>query len=165
MTNFFLNGMGIGEKTYELIEGLPKPEVLGEIIRVYEELFSDADQDFFIKRLKTHENSLSILALDQGRLIGFKIGYPVLNDTFYSWIGGVLPEYRKKGVANTLAQLQENWAIEKGLKRLKTKSMNQYKPMIMLNLKRGFDITKVYTNEKGQTKIVFYKSLDQNNLS
>ena len=37
--------------------------------------------------------------------------------------------------------------------------MNQYKPMMILNLKRGFDIVDIYTNTKGQTKIIFEKEL------
>ncbi|MFT5215061.1 MAG: hypothetical protein ACI83H_000168 [Glaciecola sp.] len=37
--------------------------------------------------------------------------------------------------------------------------MNTYKPMMILNLKNGFDITKIYTNTKGQTKIIFEKDL------
>ena len=39
--------------------------------------------------------------------------------------------------------------------------MNRFKPMMILNLKNGFSITKVYTNTKGQTKIVFEKQLKQ----
>ena len=37
--------------------------------------------------------------------------------------------------------------------------MNQYKPMLILNIKNGFDIVQIYTNDSGQTKIVFEKEL------
>jgi len=37
--------------------------------------------------------------------------------------------------------------------------MNTFKPMMILNLKNGFDIVNIYTNTKGQTKIVFEKNI------
>jgi hypothetical protein len=37
--------------------------------------------------------------------------------------------------------------------------MNRFKPMMILNLKNGFDIVQVYTNDSGQTKVVFEKTL------
>lgn len=37
--------------------------------------------------------------------------------------------------------------------------MNAYKPMMISNLKNGFNIINVHTNAKGQTKIVFEKLL------
>ena len=151
--------------SYQLIEGFPEESLMQDCIDLYKELFDDADPDFFVKRIRAHKDVLVITAKANDELVGFKIGYGILDQTFYSWIGGVLPAHRRQGVANHLAELQEKWAFSKGFKTLKTKSMNRFKPMVMLNLKRGFDITKVYTNEKGQTKIVFHKSLDQNSLS
>jgi len=56
-------------------------------------------------------------------------------------------------------KIQEKFAGNNGFKKLRTKSMNTYKSMIILNLKNGFYITNVYTNTKGQTKIVFEKFL------
>ena len=150
---------------YQLHQGIPESGLLNEVNDLYVKLFSDADPDFFIKRVRAHPDLMLVTARVQNALIGFKLGYPILNDTFYSWIGGVHPYNRKQGVAFQLAELQENWAKKHGFKFLKTKSMNRFKPMMMLNLKRGFDITKVYTNEKGQTKVVFYKAIDQNNSS
>ncbi len=38
--------------------------------------------------------------------------------------------------------------------------MNRFKPMMIMNLKEGFDIKQVYTNDKGQTKIIFEKAID-----
>lgn len=158
--NSILNGMANAEITYESIQGIPSEDTLVGILELYNHLFDDADDDFFRMRLNTHPEALIVTARHRKQIIGFKIGYPVLNEAFYSWIGGVHPDFRRKGIASRLADEQEKWVRRKGFKRLKTKSMNRFKPMIMLNLQRGFNITKVYTNEKGQTKIVFFKDLD-----
>ena len=54
---------------------------------------------------------LSLIAEIENQSVGFKIGYDRFKDgSFYSWMGGVLPEFRKKGVASALADFQENWA-------------------------------------------------------
>ncbi|PNQ74701.1 GNAT family N-acetyltransferase [Hanstruepera neustonica] len=144
---------------YHTIEGLPKNDLLDEILCLYQDIFSDADSKFFIERIQQELNVFSVLAFNNGKLIGFKIGYPKNQEIFYSWIGGVKTQYRSQGVGKTLAELQEVHAKHFGFQKLQTKSMNRFKPMMILNLKNGFNITKVYTNEKGQTKIVFEKDL------
>ena len=132
---------------------------LEELLTLYTSVFNDAITEFFLERIQTKEKVFSIIAYYNNNPVGFKIGYQYNTNTFYSWVGGVLPEYRKKGIANNLAKLQENWALQNGFKKLRTKSMNKFKPMLILNLKNGFDIIQVYTNEKGQTKIVFEKEI------
>lgn len=144
---------------YFTIEGVPNKQQLEELLYLYSSIFKDAKSDFFIDRIKAKEDLLSLVAYQNKVPVGFKIGYQYNETTFYSWVGGVLENYRKKGIAKTLALLQENWAKEKGYCKLRTKSMNQYKPMLILNLKNNFDIVNIYTNESKQTKIVFEKNI------
>ena len=56
-------------------------------------------------------------------------------------------------------ELQHEVAKKKGYEKVRTKSMNRFKSMIILNLKNGFDIQQVYTNDSDQTKIIFEKEL------
>lgn len=153
--------MGNVNISYNIFEGDLSNNLFTELLHLYNQLFEDADLEFFKTRFTTQANICSVLAFKKTQLIGFKIGYPVENNTFYSWIGGVNSEFRNIGIGKQLATLQENYAIQKGFSVLKTKSMNRFKPMMILNLKNGFNITKVYTNTKGQTKIVFEKQLKQ----
>jgi hypothetical protein len=39
-------------------------------------------------------------------------------------------------------------------------SIYTFKPMLILNIKNGFDIVEVYSDKFGETKIVLEKSLD-----
>lgn len=153
--------MGNVNISYNIFEGDLSNNLFTELLNLYNQLFEDADLEFFKTRFTTQANICSVLAFKKTQLIGFKIGYPIENNTFYSWIGGVNSEFRNIGIGKQLATLQENYAIQKGFSVLKTKSMNRFKPMMILNLKNGFNITKVYTNTKGQTKIVFEKQLKQ----
>ncbi|OSY87046.1 hypothetical protein WH52_13360 [Tenacibaculum holothuriorum] len=142
---------------YSVIEGIPNQEQMEELLTLYTTIFKDAQPKFFIERIETKTQLLCLIACDGNIPVGFKIGYQYNPNTFYSWVGGVLENYRKKGIAKTLALLQEKWVRKSRFSKLRTKSMNQYKPMLILNLKNGFDIVQVYSNEKGQTKIVFEK--------
>lgn len=154
------NGMEIDSITYTSIQGKPESRIISKLLELYVEFFNDADTEFFKQRISEHSKLYTILAFHDEKLIGFKIGYPYSETTFYSWIGGVHQDYRKQGVASKLAELQEIFTKKEGNKKLRTKSMNTYKPMMILNLKNGFDILNIYTNTKGQTKIVFEKDLD-----
>lgn len=144
---------------YSVIEGIPKQAQLKELLHLYATIFEDAHLKFFIERIETKTQLLCLIAYDQNTPVGFKIGYRYDETTFYSWVGGVLKSHRKKGIAKTLASLQEKWAQENGFSKLRTKSMNRFKPMLILNLKNGFDIVQVYTNDSGQTKIIFEKAI------
>lgn len=154
-----MNGMANANIIYRTFEGVPFPEVFEQLTTAYTSIFEDADISFFKKRFLEKEQLLSVIAFDDNEIIGFKIGYRYSTTTFYSWVGGVLPNYRQQGVAKQLAKFQEDLVVSKGYKSLRTKSMNRFKPMMILNLKNGFNITQVYTNAKGQTKVVFEKTI------
>lgn len=154
-----LNGMENDKFKLTIVEGIPSEDLLEDIISVYTSIFEDYKLDFFKNRIHEKEDLLIGLCYKESQLAGFKIGYRYSDTTFYSWVGGVLPEQRNYGIAKQLAQLQEERVREKGYVKIRTKSMNRFKPMMILNLKNGFDIKSVYTNDVGQTKIVFEKTL------
>ena len=151
-----MNHQNIKIKT---IQGVPMKKNMEELLTLYTTVFEDAIVTFFNDRITSKEDVVSIIAYINQVPVGFKIGYRYNENTFYSWVGGVLPKYRKQGIAKQLAETQEIVVKEKGYTKLRTKSMNRFKPMLILNLKNGFDIVQVYTNEKGQQKIVFEKKV------
>jgi predicted GNAT superfamily acetyltransferase len=154
------NGMENDKFTFKIIEGVPSKELLENILIVYKSIFEDYKLDFFKDRIHQKEELLIALCYHQNQLVGFKIGYRYNDTTFYSWVGGVLDKFRRTGIAKKLAETQEQEVKAKGYESIRTKSMNRFKPMMILNLKNGFDIKSVYTNDVGQTKIVFEKSLN-----
>ena len=155
-----MNGMELNKDLhFKFIEGTPNHKELQVLLLLYLEIFEDADENFFRQRFHEKERLLSLVVFKEEQPIGFKIGYHYDQETFYSWVGGVLRTFRNQGIAQRLAALQEQWAKKNGYIKLRTKSMNQYKPMMILNLKNGFDIKQVYTNAKRQTKIVFEKGI------
>lgn len=71
---------------------------------------------------------------------GFKLGYE-RDGYFYSWLGGVLPQFRRMGLAQALAAAQEQWALENGYDSITFKTRNRHKAMLVFALKNGFSIT------------------------
>jgi len=90
---------------------------------------------------------LILTAYDDDNPIAFKIGYHRHSDgSFYSWMGGVLPNYRRKGIANNLADHQDTWAKKKGYNSIKVQTRSKHNAMLTLLINRGFQITN--RNEK-----------------
>lgn len=85
---------------------------------------------------------LILAAYDGGKAAGFKAGYE-REGYFYSWMGGVLPAYRRAGVARALAETQETWAKAQGYDSIALKTRNVHKGMLIFALKSGFDIIAV----------------------
>jgi len=85
---------------------------------------------------------LILIAYKEHQAVGFKVGYDK-GDTFYSWMGGVLPNHRKSGIAAALAKQQEKWALKNGFNNITFKTMNKHKGMLIFAIKNGFDIIEV----------------------
>lgn len=87
---------------------------------------------------------LILIAEQKGDLLGFKVGYERNQDgSFYSWMGGVLPAYRRMKVAKALADAQEAWAKEQGYHSIRFKTRNCHKNMLLFALNNGFYILAV----------------------
>ncbi len=91
--------------------------------------------------------------------VGFKLGYERTPEEFYSWLGGVLPEWRKQGIAQELLRLQHTKVKALGYEKITTKSRNQFTQMLILNLKSGFHIVGTQPRDEGKDlNILFEKT-------
>ncbi|EPZ52678.1 hypothetical protein N007_02510 [Alicyclobacillus acidoterrestris ATCC 49025] len=75
---------------------------------------------------------------------------------FYSWLGGVHPEFRGRGIANELMRRQHVWCEKQGLHVIRTQTRNTWRDMLILNIRNGFNIVGTRT-EKGDTTILLEK--------
>lgn len=104
-------------------------------------------------------NMLVLLAIEDGRVVGFKIGYDIEERVFYSWVGGVDPTFRRNGIAMQLIERQHEELKQLGYTAVRTYSRNELKEMLIVNLKAGFDIVDTFTDHKGRHKIMLEKCL------
>jgi ribosomal protein S18 acetylase RimI-like enzyme len=142
---------------YLTFSRIPDALFIDGVIELHGAIFDMAD-DLMIK-MKDKPELLFNIALNGSKVIGYKIGYELDNDTFYSWLGGVDPDYRKHGIASKLMEQQHQYLKENGYKIVQTKTMNRWRNMLILNIKNGFDVMETYTDNKGLHKIILEKKL------
>lgn len=122
---------------------------LEEVVSVVEQIteFAKKESVASLSERLAGKTSLILVAEEAGVLLGFKIGYELDENTFYSWFGGVSPLARNKGVAQAQLDAQEQWAQEQGYQQLKVKSRNLFPAMLRLLLRNGYLIEKLEEKE------------------
>lgn len=117
------------------------PEILNHIKSLEAEIFPTPHSlEKLESELSSKFNISIFMAFNESTPIGFKVGFERSKRIYYSWIGGVSPSFRKQGIAKKLMELQHEMAKERGYKIVCTQTDNSFKPMLILNLKHGFDI-------------------------
>ncbi|WP_440497389.1 GNAT family N-acetyltransferase [Solibacillus silvestris] len=115
--------------------------------------------------MREKQNLLAVVAVEDGVVAGFKLGYEQQDGVFYSWLGGVHPQFQQQGIAAKCMAAQHEWCKKKGYLRVRTYGRNNRKAMLIVNLKAGFDIVSTFIDEKGRHKIIFEKSLNEKDES
>jgi GNAT superfamily N-acetyltransferase len=91
---------------------------------------------------------------------GYKVGYEMTAQIFFSYLGGVRPEYRGQGIASRLMAEQHRTAREWGYSIVRTHTHNEFRSMLLLNIKSGFDVTGVnYKSGARDLSIILEKTL------
>ncbi|MDH3709973.1 MAG: GNAT family N-acetyltransferase [Cyclobacteriaceae bacterium] len=105
--------------------------------------------------------SLVLTAYSDTQAVGFKAGYQRGDPkSFYSWMGGVLPDYRRKGLARELAVQQEAWARSHGFERIWFKTRNRNRAMLHFALDNDFYIREVIPKiQPADYRIILEKKL------
>ncbi|MCA8912537.1 MAG: GNAT family N-acetyltransferase [Planctomycetes bacterium] len=88
----------------------------------------------------SERESLVLAAFDGDVAVAYKLGYRTGNrqECFYSWLGGVHPHHRRKGLARALTRMQHEWAREHGYLYIETHTWGDNPAMMILNLQEGF---------------------------
>lgn len=127
---------------------------------VYSRCFAkELNYEKFRAKLAAHSKFLFLQAFDGRRLVGFKFGYAEDANTFYSWLGGVLPEFQNLGLASELMKQQHDWCSNKGFKKILTRTRNEFVSMLRLNLNSGFKIIGAQKSTSDEIKIILEKIL------
>ncbi|MDZ7686979.1 MAG: GNAT family N-acetyltransferase [Gammaproteobacteria bacterium] len=90
-----------------------------------------------------------------GRL---KAGYAATENRYYSWLGGVDPDYRGRGIAGELMAQQHAWLKQTDFKLVETHVAQANDAMVALNLKHGLRITGMFL-KRGEPNYIMQKDL------
>lgn len=130
-----------------------------ELSRAIPEFHDPYKEEDYYERLNDKQH-LILVADVHGELAGFKVGYDKFGDrSFYTWMGGVLPAFRKQGVAKMLAEYQEEYAKNAGFKSILLKTRNRHKNMLLFAISSGFKIVEVECREPIEENRILLRKL------
>jgi predicted GNAT superfamily acetyltransferase len=144
----------------EIIEGEAVRAMADELAALCADVFDTFDPAYLTARLvHAADPGLVVARGEDGALIGFKLGYR-RGTTFYSWLGGVRPSHRRRGLAAELMARQHAWAAGAGYRHVETRSRAPNAAMIILNLRSGFQITGFEQDSEGRGEVIQRKALN-----
>ncbi|KQA16942.1 GNAT family N-acetyltransferase [Vibrio metoecus] len=135
---------------------------LSEVVQLVEKIheFAQQETEQSLQARLNNKTGLVLVAENDSGLLGFKIGYELDDETFYSWFGGVAPAARGHGVAQRLLEVQETWALEQGYQCIKVKSRNQFPAMLRLLIRNNYLIEEYEKKDQIlESRIHFVKSI------
>ena len=126
------------------------------IVELFNSVFRPwREQAFFERRLRGRTNPLLLLAQVEGRPVGFAVGYENKPRTFYCWLIGVLPDYRRSGIASQLMEALTAWAHDNGYHIIRFECFNTQRPMLHLAISHNYDIVGIrYDSDTGQNLVI-----------
>ena len=135
----------------ESVEGEAVRALGGELLALCETIFPGFAADYLTGRLGHVDAPAAVVARDDtGRLVGFKLGYRRGAGLFYSWLGGIHADVRRQGLARRLMTAQHDWARGQGYRSVETRTRASNNPMIILNLRSGFQVAGFEVDRNGQ---------------
>jgi GNAT superfamily N-acetyltransferase len=124
-----------------------------------EAAFEGFDDSYLRDRLAKMTDPDLWLAEADGAPVGFKLGYRRGARLLYSWLGGVVPEWRGKGVARALMVRQHEHALAQGYSLVETRTRAANNAMLLLNLSCGFHVCGFEVDARGISVVTLRKEL------
>jgi GNAT superfamily N-acetyltransferase len=137
------------------------PEDLPLITRLYNQIIRPPrDVESFQRRYRGRYNILQLVARMQDRPIGFFLGFELKPAVYFAWFYGVIPEFRRQGIASQLMEAVHSWAKQNEYESIRFECHNQHRPMLHLAIAMGYDIVGIrWDPDRGDNLVIFEKML------
>ncbi len=148
-----------GDIKYSIIDAVPDSELMGRLVACAAKVLDSASVAAWNEKLEDRAAVVIAYAESEGEIVGFKVGYELKPTLFYTWVGGVLPEFCSRGIATKMISDQLEFCKAKGFNMIKTISDNRNKEAMILNLRAGYDFCETKVDEEGILRVVMEKKL------
>ena len=137
------------------------PEDLPLIVNLYNQIFRPArGLEAFERRYLGRHNVLQMVARIDNRPVGFFLGFELKPRAFFAWFYGVLPDYRRQGIASQLMEAVHDWARHHEYESIRFECHNQHRPMLHLAIALEYDIVGIrWDPDRGDNLVIFEKVL------
>ncbi len=145
----------------DVVVDMVGPEELPTIVDLYNQIFRPPrDLESFRRRYRGRYNVLQLVARHQGRPVGFFLGFELKPTVFFAWFYGVIPEFRRQGVATQLMDAAHSWALQNEYESVRFECHNQHRPMLHLAIALQYDIVGIrWDGDRGDNLVLFEKPL------
>jgi len=137
------------------------PDAVPLIARMYNQIYRPGrDADFFNRRFRGRFNILILLATLDELPVGFFVGFELKPNVFFSWLYGVLPEFRRQGIASQVMDAVHEWTTAHDYAVIRFECHNQHRPMLHLAISQEYDVVGLrWDADRGQNLLIFEKTL------
>jgi GNAT superfamily N-acetyltransferase len=138
------------------------PGDLPVIVQLFNQIFRPSrNEEFFHRRYLGRYNVLQMVARVDDRPVGFFLGFELKPRVFFAWFYGVLPGYRRQGIASQLMEAVHSWARLHGYEAIRFECHNQHRPMLHLAIALEYDIVGIrWDPDRGANLVLFQKTLN-----
>lgn len=137
------------------------PPDLPVIVDLFNQIYRPSrDLESFQRRFRGRLNVLQMVARLDNHPVGFFIGFELKPTIFFTWFYGVLPEFRRQGIASQLMEAAHAWAKAQGYEYIRFECHNQHRPMLHLAIELGYDIVGIrWDPDRADNLVIFDKYL------
>src|SRR4249920_653301 len=136
-------------------------EDLPVVVQLYNQIFRPPrDVETFRRRFRGRYNILQLLARIEDRPVGFFLGFELKPTVYFAWFYGVLPDFRRTGIASQLMDAVHSWAQQNEYESIRFECHNQHRPMLHLAIALEYDIVGIrWDPDRGDNLVIFEKVL------
>ena len=132
------------------------------IVDLYNQIYRPPrDVDSFRRRFRGRYNILRMIARIKDQPVGFFMGFELKPTTFFAWFYGVLPDFRRQGIATQLMEAVHEWAREQEYESVRLECHNSARPMLHLAIALEYIVAGIrWDPDRGDNLVIFEKALN-----
>ena len=137
-------------------------EDLPVIVDLYNQIYRPPrDVESFHRRCRGRYNVLRMIARIKDQPVGFFMGFELKPTTFYTWFYGVLPDFRRQGIATQLMEAVHEWAREQEYESVRLECHNSARSMLHLAIALEYIVAGIrWDPDRGDNLVIFEKTLN-----
>jgi len=105
-------------------------------------------------QLHNHSHRLLLAEVD-GCPVGFVSGYALSDTLFHCWLGGVLPGFRRRGLARLLWAELEQWARMQGYRKISVNTRNRFQRMLLFLITNHYQLTRLDVRDNEEENLIW----------
>jgi GNAT superfamily N-acetyltransferase len=137
-------------------------EELPLIVDLYNQVYRPPrDLESFQRRFQGRHNGLCMIARVKDQPVGFFMGFELKPTTFFAWFYGVLPDFRRQGIATQLMEAVHDWARENEYESVRLECHNSARSMLHLAIALEYIVAGIrWDPDRGDNLVIFEKTLN-----